>query len=55
MAKSTNAVPAGLKPRSRTIQPFELIYSDLSRKQPVLSYGNSLYYIIFIDDFTYMG
>ena len=55
MAKSTNAVPAGLKPRSRTTQPFELIYSDLSGKQPLPSYGNSLYYITFIDDFTRMG
>jgi len=55
MAKSTNAIPAGLKPESRTTQPFELIYSDLSGKQPVPFYRNLLYYITFIDDFTRMG
>jgi len=54
MVKSTNTVPSGI-PGSRTTQPFELIYSDLSGKQPIPSYGNLLYYITFIDDFTRMG
>ena len=55
MAKSTNAILVGLKLGSRTTQPFELIYSDLSGKQPIPSYENLLYYITFIDDFTWIG
>jgi len=55
MAKSTNTVPPGLIPGNRTTKPFELIYSDLSGKQPIPSYGNSLYYITFIDDYTRIG
>ena len=55
MAKSTNTIPPGLLPGNRTTKPFELIYSDCSGKQPVPSYGNSLYYITFIDDYTRMG
>jgi len=55
MAKSTNTIPPGLIPGNRTTKPFELIYSDLSGKKPIPSYGNSLYYITFIDDYTRMG
>jgi len=55
MAKSTNTIPPGLRPGNRTTKLFELIYSNLSGKQPILSYGNSLYYITFIDDYSEMG
>jgi len=41
--------------QGRSTPAFELIYSDLSGKQSILSYGNSQYYITFIDDFTRMG
>ena len=54
MSKSTNSVPKGLE-SSRTTRPFEIIYSDLSCKQATPTYGNSLYYIIFIDDYTRMA
>jgi len=54
MAKSVNAVPQSLS-EARSSRPFELIYSDLSGKQSLPSYGNAQYYIIFIDDFTRMG
>jgi len=54
MTKLTNAIPLGLLPGNRITKPFELIYSDLSGKQPIPSYGNSLYYITFIDDYTRM-
>jgi len=52
MAKSTNTIPPGLILGNRTTKPFELIYSDLSGKQPIPSYDNSLYYITFIDDYS---
>jgi len=55
IAKSTNTIPPGLIPGNRTTKPFELIYSDLSGKQPIPSYSNSLYYITFIDDYSRMG
>jgi len=51
IGKSTNSVPTEL-PGNKTTRAFELIYSDLSGKQPVPSYGNLLYYITFIDDFS---
>jgi len=54
MSKSTNSVPKGLE-SGRTTRPFEIIYSDLSGKQATPTYGNSLYYIIFIDDYTRMA
>ena len=54
MAKSTNDAPTTL-PYNRSKKPFELIYSDLSGKQTTPSYGNSYYYITFIDDYTRMG
>jgi len=54
MSKSTNSVPKGLE-SSRTSRPFEIIYSDLSGKQATPTYGNSLYYIIFIDGYTRMA
>ena len=53
MSKSTNSVLQGLE-SGRTTQLFEIIYSDLSGKQVTPTYGNSLYYIIFIDDYTRM-
>jgi len=55
MAKSTNKIPPGLLLGNRTTKPFELIYSDLSGKQPIPSYDNLLYYITFIDDYTRIG
>ena len=54
MAKSVNSSPATLQ-YERTTQPFHLIHSDLSGKQPTPSYGNSYYYITFIDNYTRMG
>jgi len=54
MAKSVNSSPATLQ-YERTSQPFHLIHSDLSGKQPTPSYGNSYYYITFIDNYTRMG
>lgn len=54
LSKSTNKTPFALSD-VRSSRPFELIHSDLSGKQPTPSYGNSLYYITFIDDFTRMS
>jgi len=49
-AKSTYSIPPPHPLRST--RPFEIIHSDLSGISPVLSYGNSRYYITFIDDFS---
>ena len=55
MAKSVNITPKGLLPPGKTTRPFELVYSDLSGKQPNQFHRNSQYYFTFIDDFTRMG
>ena len=37
---------------TRASKPLERIFSDLSRKAPILSLDRSFYYITFIDDFS---
>ena len=40
--------------RHQSTQPFEIIYSDISRIVPVSSIDEFYYYVTFIDDFTRM-
>jgi len=51
-ANSTHKVPHTQEHRSS--RPFEIIYRELSGMSPVPSYGNTRYYMTFIDDFTRM-
>ena len=50
LSKSIPSVPHPHDDRSKAA--FELIHSDLSGIAPVPTFGGSLYYIAFIDDFT---